>query len=140
MSEYKKIKIKSNQSEVTELMSFLNDIVEFDSKYRSYNFGIVRFYGSTIDYSNDKLSEAVTIFTDLNLFLEAIINIEQIYEIEILIDNSIQNIKMYSDEIDAYKNNQICLEFFDDGFWEMTSKDYSLIKFIDRKYIKSESI
>ncbi len=49
-------------------MSFLNDIVEFDSKYRSYNLGIVRFYGSTIDYSNDKLSEAVTIFTDLNFF------------------------------------------------------------------------
>lgn len=140
MSEYKKIKIKSNQSEVTELMSFLNDIVEFDSKYRSYNFGIVRFYGSTIDYSYDKLSEAVNIFTDLNLFLQAIINIEQIYEIEILIDNSVQNIKMYSDEIDAYKNNQISLEFFDDGFWEMTSKDYSLIEFIDRKYIKSESI
>ncbi|WES98779.1 hypothetical protein P2W68_04015 [Chryseobacterium arthrosphaerae] len=140
MSEYKKIKIKSNQSEVTELMSFLNDIVEFDSKYRSYNFGIVRFYGSTIDYSNDKLSEALTIFPDLNLFLEAIINIEQIYEIEILIDKSSQNIQRYVDEKDSYKNNQICLEFFDDGFWEITSKDYSLIKFISEKYPESEAV
>ncbi|MDP9961401.1 hypothetical protein [Chryseobacterium lathyri] len=140
MSEYKKIKIKSNQSEVTELMSFLNDIVEFDSKYRSYNFGIVRFYGSTIDYSNDKLSEALTIFPDLNLFLEAIINIEQIYEIEILIDKSSQNIQRYVDEKDSYKNNQICLEFFDDGFWEITSKDYSLIKFISEKYPESEVV
>jgi len=138
MSEYKRIKIESTQNETAELISFLNDIVELDSEYRLYNFGIVRFYGSTKDYSNEKLSEAVTIFADWNLFLESIINIEQIYDIEVLIDKSSQNIQRYVDEKDSYKNNQICLEFFDDGFWEITSKDYSLIKFIGKKYPESE--
>lgn len=140
MSEYKRIKIESTQNEIAELISFLNDIVELDSEYKLYNFGIVRFYGSTKDYSNEKLSEAVTIFTDWNLFLESIINMEQIYDIEVLIDKSSQNIQRYVDEKDSYKNNQICLEFFDDGFWEITSKDYSLIKFIGEKYPKSEGV
>lgn len=140
MSEYKRIKIESTQNETAELISFLNDIVESDSKYRLYNFGIVRFYGATKDYSNEKLSEAITIFTDWNLFLESIINMEQIYDIEILIDKLSQNIQRYVDEKDSYKNNQICLEFFDDGFWEITSKDYSLIKFISEKYPESEVV
>ena len=140
MSEYKRIKIESTQNEIEELISFLNDIVELDSEYKLYNFGIVRFYGSTKDYSNEKLSEAVTIFADWNLFLKSIINMEQIYDIEVLIDKSSQNIQRYVDEKDSYKNNQICLEFFDDGFWEITSKDYSLIKFIGEKYPKSEAV
>ncbi|MBT2622433.1 hypothetical protein [Chryseobacterium sp. ISL-6] len=138
MLEYKKIKIASNQSESNELISFLYDIIESNSKFEFYNFGIVRFYGITKDDSNEKLSKEINIFPNSDLFLQSINNIEQIFEIEILINDNIQSIKRYSNEEDSYKNNQICLEFFDDGFWEMTSKDYSLIDSVSKKYMGLE--
>ncbi|MGG5208689.1 hypothetical protein ACQWU4_07045 [Chryseobacterium sp. MIQD13] len=138
MLEYKRIKIASKKNETIELVSFLNDIIEFDSKFKLYNFGIVRFYGTTKDYSNENLSENINIFSDWNSFLNLIVNIDQVFEIEVLIDKTIQNIRRYSNEEDSYRNNQICLEFFDDGFWEITCKNDDLIRLMAEKYSESE--
>jgi len=140
MLEYKRIKIASKKKETIELISFLNDIIEFDSKFKLYNFGIVRFYGTTKDYSNESLSENINIFSNCDSFFKSIINIDQIFEIEVLIDKTVQNIRRYSNEEDSYKNNQICLEFFDGGFWEITCKNDSLIRIIAKKYSESEFI
>ncbi|WP_276878617.1 hypothetical protein [Chryseobacterium joostei] len=139
MLEYKRIKITS-QNEIIELTSFLNDIIKVDEKFKSYNFGIVRFYGITKDSSNDEVANNIKLFSDFSLLLKFINNMEQIFEIEILIDKTLENIKRYSDEVDSYSNNEICIEYFDGGFWEITSKDHSLITFINEKYFQSEII
>ncbi|CAA7389498.1 hypothetical protein [Chryseobacterium fistulae] len=134
MKEYTTITVENSKQQVIELINFLNDIKKFNSEIISYNLGVVRFYGITKDDSNREISKNPTIFSDWNLFLELITNIEQIYEIELLIDNDKKNIQRYSNEIDAYKNNYICLEYFDGGFWEITSKDNLLIGYLAEKY------
>ncbi|MGE8431449.1 hypothetical protein [Chryseobacterium joostei] len=103
MLEYKRIKITS-QNEIIELTSFLNDIIKVDEKFKSYNFGIVRFYGITKDSSNDEVANNIKLFSDFSLLLKFINNMEQIFEIEILIDKTLENIKRYSDEVDSYSN------------------------------------
>jgi hypothetical protein len=130
-----KIKIASIHNECKELESFLNDIVEYDLNFKLYYFGIVSFDGITKNDSYEQLSKNRNVFAGADQLLEVINNVEQIFEIEILIDDNGENIQRYSNEDDSYKNNQICLEFFDGGFWEITSKDHSLIKFISNKYL-----
>lgn len=139
-----------NMEEVPELLNILNNIIEFNTSIKEYNYSISFFDGSPnenfkglfVDFLNSVNKNEKGLILNFNKLQEKLSELFQIYDLLLLIDNDIDKFeksKIKEDSI-MYNNTFFTITYFDGGFWEVSSQDKNLLDFIKTKQSNCEFI